>query len=227
MGASWPRARRVSQQRCAASPPPTIRSPGVMAGQRAARPAKHRPARVESLGKGLPRRSARIRLALTVAGQSQLSTRTIVRVFFTLVALGVLLYTLYLVRSVLGLLMIAVFLAVALGPAVDRIKRLKLPRAASIIAVFLGLFLGDLPDRPDRRAADRRRGRGVRQGRPQLHRRHPLERHAARVRRQVRHHEEARGPGLEPPEPARGRRGRAAGRHGRRVLDRSCSSSPS
>ena len=81
------------------------------------------------------------RLALTVAGQSQLSTRTIVRVFFTLVALGVLLYALYLVRSVLGLLMIAVFLAVALGPAVDRVKRLKLPRAASIIAVFLGLFL--------------------------------------------------------------------------------------
>ncbi|MDP9134485.1 MAG: AI-2E family transporter [Actinomycetota bacterium] len=76
-----------------------------------------------------------------MAGQSQLSTRTIVRVFFTLVALGVLLYTLYLVRSVLGLLLIAVFLAVALGPAVDRIKRLKLPRAASILAVFLGLFL--------------------------------------------------------------------------------------
>jgi predicted PurR-regulated permease PerM len=29
---------------------------------------------------------------------------------------------------------------VALGPAVDRIKRLKLPRAASILAVFLGMF---------------------------------------------------------------------------------------
>ena len=61
--------------------------------------------------------------------------------FFTLVALGVLLYTLYLIRSVLGLLLIAVFLAVALGPAVDRAKRLKLPRAAAILAVFLGLFL--------------------------------------------------------------------------------------
>ena len=34
-----------------------------------------------------------------MAGSPQLSTRTIVRVFFTLVALGVLLYTLYLVRS--------------------------------------------------------------------------------------------------------------------------------
>ena len=63
-----------------------------------------------------------------MAAQSQLSTRTIVRVFFTLVALCVLLYVLYLVRSVIGLLLIAVFLAVALGPAVDRAARMKLPR---------------------------------------------------------------------------------------------------
>ena len=76
-----------------------------------------------------------------MAGQSQVSTRTIVRVFFTLVALGVLLYVLYLVRSVVGLLLIATFLAVALGPAVDRFARVKLPRAASILAVFLALFL--------------------------------------------------------------------------------------
>jgi predicted PurR-regulated permease PerM len=76
-----------------------------------------------------------------VAGPPQLSTRTIVRVFFTLVALGVLLYTLYLVRSVVGLLLIAVFLAVALGPAVDRASSMKLPRPAAILAVFLGLFI--------------------------------------------------------------------------------------
>jgi predicted PurR-regulated permease PerM len=76
-----------------------------------------------------------------VAGQSQPSTRTIVRVFFTLVALGVLLYVLYLVRSVVGLLLIAAFLAIALGPAVDRAARMKLPRAASILAVFLALGL--------------------------------------------------------------------------------------
>jgi predicted PurR-regulated permease PerM len=76
-----------------------------------------------------------------VAGQAQISTRTIVRVFFTLVVLVVLLYVLYLVRSVVGLVCIAIFLSVALGPAVDRIKRLKLPRAVSILAVFLGMFL--------------------------------------------------------------------------------------
>ena len=76
-----------------------------------------------------------------MAGQSQLSTRTIVRVFFTLVILVVLLYVLYLVRSVVGLLCIAIFLSVALGPAVDKARRLKLPRPASILAVFLGMFL--------------------------------------------------------------------------------------
>jgi predicted PurR-regulated permease PerM len=75
-----------------------------------------------------------------VAGQTQLSTRTIARVFFTLVALAVLLYMLYLVRSVIGLIFIAVFLAVALGPAVDRAARLKLPRPAAILSVFACLF---------------------------------------------------------------------------------------
>jgi predicted PurR-regulated permease PerM len=77
-----------------------------------------------------------------VAEQRQLSTRTIIRVFFTLVALGVLLYLLYLVRSILGLVFIAVFLAVALGPAVEYARRLKLPRPAAILLVFLGLFVG-------------------------------------------------------------------------------------
>ena len=99
---------------------------------RAARKAP--PRRTEKTGKVSTLRQ-------TVAGPNQLSTRTIVRVFFTLVALGVLLYTLYLVRSVLGLLLISVFLAVALGPAVDHVRDLKLPRPASILAVFLALFL--------------------------------------------------------------------------------------
>jgi predicted PurR-regulated permease PerM len=74
-------------------------------------------------------------------GQQQLSTRTIARVFFTLVALAVLLYTLYLARGVLGLILIAVFLAIALGPAVDFFARRGAPRSVGIIAVFLSLFL--------------------------------------------------------------------------------------
>ena len=61
--------------------------------------------------------------------------------FFTLVVLAVLLYTLYLVRGVLGLILIAVFLAVALGPAVDFFARRGAPRGLAILGVFLSLFL--------------------------------------------------------------------------------------
>ena len=100
-----------------------------MPPQRADRAAKARPAERKAEAKAAAPPEP-FTLRLTVAGQSQLSTRTIVRVFFTLVALGVLLYVLYLVRSVIGLLLIAVFLAVALGPAVDHARRMKLPRAA-------------------------------------------------------------------------------------------------
>ncbi len=61
--------------------------------------------------------------------------------FFTLVVLAVFLYTLYLVRSVLGLVFIAIFLAVALGPAVDFFARRHAPRGLAILAVFLSLGL--------------------------------------------------------------------------------------
>ena len=111
-----------------------------MPRQGAARPPKPLPAPRKAQAK-VCRAVRAYTLPPTVAGSSQLGTRTIVRVFFTLVALGVLLYALYLVRSVIGLLLIAVFLAVALGPAVDHAARLRLPRPASILLVFLCLFL--------------------------------------------------------------------------------------
>jgi len=65
-----------------------------------------------------------------------LSTRSIVRVFLTLGALLFGLYLIYLVRSVLALLAIAVFTALALGPAVDFFSR-KLPRPGAILVVYL------------------------------------------------------------------------------------------
>ncbi len=77
-------------------------------------------------------------------GPQQLSTRTIARVFFTLVGLAVLLYTLYLVRSVLGLIFIAIFLSIALGPAVDFFARRGAPRGLSILWVFVCVFLAVL-----------------------------------------------------------------------------------
>jgi predicted PurR-regulated permease PerM len=69
------------------------------------------------------------------------SPRAIVKIVLTIAATVAGLYFLYLVRSVLVLLFISVFLAVAMGPGVDRFQRLGLPRGPSILAVFVGLFL--------------------------------------------------------------------------------------
>ncbi len=69
-----------------------------------------------------------------------LTTRSIAKVFFTLVALAALVYVLYLVRSVVLLVFIAGFLAVALGPAVDFLSRGRVPRAAAILLVYLGII---------------------------------------------------------------------------------------
>jgi predicted PurR-regulated permease PerM len=70
------------------------------------------------------------------------STKAIARVFFTVVGFALLLYLMYQVRSVIGLICIAIFLAVALGPAVDFLEdRAKVPRTPAILTTFLGLFL--------------------------------------------------------------------------------------
>lgn len=74
-------------------------------------------------------------------GTQQLSTRTITRVFFTLVGLAIVLYLLYLVRSIIGLILIAVFLAIALGPGVDAFARRGAPRSIAILAMFLTVAL--------------------------------------------------------------------------------------
>ena len=71
-----------------------------------------------------------------------LSTRAIVRIVLTVGATVAGLYLLYLVRSVVLLLFIAVFLAVALGPAVDFFRRRGVPRGLSILIVYLCLLTG-------------------------------------------------------------------------------------
>jgi predicted PurR-regulated permease PerM len=68
-----------------------------------------------------------------------LTTRQIARIFFTTAAFAGLLYLLVQVRSTLLLLAIAMFLAVALGPAVDRFAR-NVPRAAAILIVYVMIF---------------------------------------------------------------------------------------
>src|SRR3954452_12167787 len=69
------------------------------------------------------------------------STRPIVRVFFTVVGLVAGLYLLYRVRSVVGLLAIAAFLSVALGPSVGFFHRRGLSRGLSIVVVYVTLAL--------------------------------------------------------------------------------------
>ena len=79
---------------------------------------------------------------LTLAGVSvweALTTRQLARIFFTLAAFSALLYLLVQIRSTLLLLAIAIFLAVALGPAVDRFSH-GLPRAAAILLVYAMIF---------------------------------------------------------------------------------------
>ena len=70
-----------------------------------------------------------------------ISGRSIAKVLFATMAALALLWFLYLVRSVVALVLISIFLAVALGPGVDFFQRRHLPRAASILVVYGLIFL--------------------------------------------------------------------------------------
>jgi predicted PurR-regulated permease PerM len=69
-----------------------------------------------------------------------LTTRQIARILFTTAGFLVVLYLLVQIRGTLLLLAIAIFLAVALGPAVDFVSRGKLPRAAAILIIYVLIF---------------------------------------------------------------------------------------
>jgi predicted PurR-regulated permease PerM len=78
-------------------------------------------------------------LARVQTGPSAWSTRQIARVFFTLAALASFLYLLYRVRSVLELVLVAGFLAIALGPPVDLLVRHHVRRGFAILLVYLAI----------------------------------------------------------------------------------------
>jgi predicted PurR-regulated permease PerM len=62
----------------------------------------------------------------------------IAKIFFVIVGLSALCYLVYLARSALGLVMIAAFLALALGPPVDYFeRRTRMPRWTAILWVYL------------------------------------------------------------------------------------------
>jgi predicted PurR-regulated permease PerM len=75
-----------------------------------------------------------------MSGQPAPSTRAIAKVFITVAALAGALYLLYLVRSVVGLVFIAVFLAVALGPPVGYLRRHAVPRVLAILLVYVAII---------------------------------------------------------------------------------------
>lgn len=69
------------------------------------------------------------------------STRAILKILLVTAATAAAFYLLYLVRSVIGMVFIAVFLAVALGPAVDAYQlRARIPRSLAILLVYLTIL---------------------------------------------------------------------------------------
>jgi predicted PurR-regulated permease PerM len=68
------------------------------------------------------------------------SNRTVVRIILVAIAVVAVLYFLYLIRTVLGLLFIALFLAIALGPLVEIVNRRGVPRGLSILIVYIALL---------------------------------------------------------------------------------------
>jgi predicted PurR-regulated permease PerM len=69
------------------------------------------------------------------------SARAVAKVFLVVAGLTGLLYFLWQIRSVLELVFVSAFLAVALGPAVEFFTRRRVPRAASILLVYLLMTL--------------------------------------------------------------------------------------
>lgn len=70
---------------------------------------------------------------------SQVSAGAVAKVVLTAVLVLAALYFVYLIRDVIGLLLIAVFFALAIAPPVERLDRVGLPRWLAILVVYLGI----------------------------------------------------------------------------------------
>lgn len=71
-----------------------------------------------------------------------MSNRDVVRIILVAISVVAALYFLYLIRSVLGLMFIALFLAIALGPVVEFFVRRKVPRGLAILVAYVLLLSG-------------------------------------------------------------------------------------
>src|SRR3954452_23443823 len=70
-------------------------------------------------------------------GQAQVSVATVVRIVVVATVVVALLYLVYLVRGVVGLFLVATFLAIAITPAVNWLNRRDVPRWLAILLVYL------------------------------------------------------------------------------------------
>jgi predicted PurR-regulated permease PerM len=68
------------------------------------------------------------------------STRSVVRISLAVAGTALALYLLYLIRSVLQLMLLAVFIALVLGPLVGLLTRWRCPRVPAILVSYLALL---------------------------------------------------------------------------------------
>jgi predicted PurR-regulated permease PerM len=73
---------------------------------------------------------------------TQVSARAVAKVVLVAAAVVAGLYFSYLIRTVIGLVLIAAFFAVAISPAVTWLSHRKVPRWAAILLVYLGIAAG-------------------------------------------------------------------------------------
>jgi predicted PurR-regulated permease PerM len=78
-------------------------------------------------------------LAAMSGEASAVSSRLIAKIVLVACAVLAALYLIYLIREVVGLLLIAVFFALAIAPAVNWLNDRKVPRSLSILLVYLGI----------------------------------------------------------------------------------------
>lgn len=73
--------------------------------------------------------------------RSQVSSRTIWTIGLNALAMAVVFYLLYRIRAILALVVVALFLAVAINPAVDWLERRGFGRGLGVLAVFVLIFI--------------------------------------------------------------------------------------
>ena len=123
---------------------------------------------------------------------AQVSGRLVAKVVLVAAAVVGALYFAYLIRDVIGLVLIAAFFAVAIAPAVNWLDQRRVPRWLAILLVYLGIAAGHLRHRAADRAAAGQRRRGPLRRPARLRRRPAPQRDLPRLRRPLPHHREAR-----------------------------------